>query len=55
MPHRHHQERDVVLGEFQGLGQGLVLKTPGHPGPQIQGPGLEKNILPDETGLHVGE
>jgi len=34
-----------MAGELQGLGQGLVLKPPGHPGPQVQGPGLEKDIL----------
>jgi len=34
-----------MVGKLQGLGQGLVLKPPGHPGPQVQGPGLEKDIL----------
>ncbi len=42
-------------GSFKAWAQGLVIHPAGDPGPQPQGPDLEKNVLGDQTRLYVGD
>ena len=49
IPHRHHQEGHLILGEFERLSQALVLKGRHDSGPQARTLGRDASPMNGRT------